>query len=76
MGPVRTLTLLLAGLLPIAAAAPAIAAPAAAPVPPTATAQILYPTSIRLLNNLNFGNLTVTGAGTAVVSPADVITTT
>ena len=76
MGPVRTLTLLAAGLLSMAAAAAAAAAPVAATVPPPATATLVYPSSIRLLNNLNFGYLAVTAAGTAVVSPADVITTT
>ena len=76
MGPVRTLSLLIAGLLSIMAAAPVSAAPVAASTPPGATANLIYPTSVRLLNNLNFGNVTVTGTGTAVVSPADVITTT
>jgi hypothetical protein len=76
MRPARTLILLAAGLLSIVAAAPAAAAPVAAATPAPATAQLIYPTSVRLLNNLNFGNLTVTGAGTVVVSPTDVITTT
>ena len=76
MRPVRVLSLLVAGLLSIAAAAPASAAPVAAATPRTATAVLLYPTAVRLLNNLNFGNLIVTGAGTAVVSPTDVLTTT
>lgn len=76
MGPGRTLTLLLAGLLPIAASAPASAAPVAAPAPATATADIRHPATVRLLNDLNFGSLTVTSTGTALVSPADVITTT
>ncbi len=76
MGPVRTLSLLVAGLLSIAAAAPVSAAPVGAATPAPATAQLIYPTAVRLLNNLNFGNLTVTSAGTAVVSPTDVITTT
>jgi hypothetical protein len=76
MGPVRALSLLIAGLLSIAAAAPASAAPVAASAPPSARATLIYPASVRLLNNLNFGNLTVTAVGTAVVSPTDVITTT
>jgi len=76
MGPVRALFLLTAGLLSIATATPATAAPVAAPVPPTARADIRHPATVRLLNDLNFGNLTVTSAGTDVVSPADVITTT
>jgi len=73
---VRTLSLLAAGLLSIAAATQAGAAPVAAATPRTASAVLIYPTSVRLLNDLNFGNLVVTGAGTAVVSPADVTTTT
>ena len=76
MGTVRTLSLLVAGLLPIAAAAPASAAPVAAPTPSRATATVNRPSAIRLLNDLNFGVLTVTTAGTATVSTSDVITTT
>lgn len=76
MGPVRTLPLLAAGLLSFAAVAPVSAAPVGAATPRTASAVLIYPTSVRLLNDLNFGNLIVTGAGTAVVTPTDVITTT
>jgi hypothetical protein len=77
MGPVRLFTLLAAGLLSLATAAPAVAAPVAAPVPAEARAQIHYPGSIRLMNDLNFATLAVTGAGTATVDPnTDVMTTT
>ena len=78
MGSVRNFALYLAGLLPLAAAAaaPASAAPVAAPTPPTARVEVNRPTAIRLLNDLNFGNLTVTTAGTAIMSPTDVLTTT
>ena len=76
MGTVRTFSLLVAGLLPFVAAAPAEAAPVSAPTPPTAKVTVNRPTAIRLLNDLNFGVLTVTTAGTATVSTSDVITTT
>ena len=76
MGPVRTFGLLAAGLLSIAIAAPASAARVSAPVPAKATLTVNRPTCIRLLIGLNFGVLTVTTAGTAVVSTSDVITTT
>jgi hypothetical protein len=70
----------LRGLLAaVALAAPALAC--AAPVPPdrnaTATATITNPASVRKLNDLYFGYLTVTTAGTAVVNPnSDTMTTT
>ncbi len=76
MGPVRALFLPIAGLLSIVTAVPASAAPVAAAPPARATAQLVVPTSVRLLNNLNFGNIAVTAAGTAVITPTDVITTT
>jgi hypothetical protein len=76
MGPAHTLLLLAAGLLSTMQAASVSAAPVAASTPPSARAVLIRPTSVRLLNNLNFGNLTVTGAGTAVVSPTDAIATT
>jgi hypothetical protein len=69
MGPVRTLTLLLAGLLSIAAAAPAAAAPVAALTPPTATARIGTPVTMAWLNDLDFATLTVSGAGSATINP-------
>lgn len=75
MGTVRTFSLLMAGLLPFMAAAPVSAAPVAAPTPATAKVDINRPAAIRLLNDLNFGNLTVTTAGTATMSPTDVLTT-
>lgn len=76
MGVDRLLTLLAAGL-PWIAAAPAIAAPVAAQTPATGTANIKYPVSIRLMNDLNFAFLSVTTAGTAVINPdTDTLTTT
>jgi hypothetical protein len=77
MGPVRLFTLLAAGLLSILAAAPALAAPKAAAPPATASADIRHAAQVRLLNDLNFGALTVTAAGTAVMDPnTEVLTTT
>ena len=70
----------LRGLLAaVALAAPALAY--AAPVPPdrnaTATATITNPASVRKMNDLYFGYLTVTTAGTAVVNPnTETMTTT
>ena len=65
----RFLTLLAAGLLSVATAAPAIAVPVSAATPATSRAEIRYPASVRLLNDLNFGNVGVTTAGTAVMDP-------
>lgn len=76
MGPARTSTLLAAGLLSIATAVPVSAAPVAPPTPATGHTRIVEPITVRLLNDLNFGNLTVANAGTAVVDPFDTITTT
>ena len=77
MGPVRLFILLVSGLLSLATAAPGVAAPVAAPSPAQGGVQIHLPGSIRLMNNLNFATLTVTGAGTAVINPnTDVMTTT
>ena len=72
--PLRGLLLGLAALV-----APALAH--AAPVPPdrnaTATVRIAPPVSLRKLNDLNFANLVVTSAGTAIVDPnTDAMTTT
>lgn len=77
MGPVRTSTLLAAGLLSIATAAPASAAPVAAAVPATGHAEIVHPVAVRKLQDLNFAYLSVTTAGTAVINPnTDALTTT
>ena len=76
MGVGRFLTLLAAGLLSIAAA-PAFAAPVSAATPATGRAQLLYPVQVRRLQDLNFGLLGVTTAGTAVINPdTDALTTT
>ena len=77
MGLGRLFTLLCAGLLSIATAAPLSAAPRAATPPARATVELRQPAQVRLLNDLNFGNLTVTTAGTAVINPnTDALTTT
>ena len=77
MGPVRLFTLLVSGMLSLATAAPGVAAQVAAPSPAQGSVQIHLPGSIRLMNNLNFATLTVTGAGTATINPnTDVMTTT
>lgn len=69
--------LALAGLLSLAAAAPASAAPVGPDRNAAATAAIYWPASLRKLEDLNFGCLIVTGAGTAVVDPnTDAMTTT
>jgi hypothetical protein len=66
----------LAGLLSIAAAG-ADAAPVAADKDAVASARIHRPATVRKLQDLHFGYLTVTGAGTAVVNPdTDLMTTT
>ena len=73
----RHLTLLSAGLLSIATAAPAPAAPKAASPPARASADIRQAAQVRLLNDLNFGYLSVTTAGTAVINPnTDTLATT
>ena len=65
----------IAGLLPLGAAAEA------APVSPnqnaTGTIQIIQPTQVRKLQDLNFALLSVTTAGTAIIDPnTDTMTTT
>jgi len=73
----RSLYLLIAGLLSLAVAVPATAAPKGAVPPARASADIRSPATVRLLNDLNFGYLSVTSAGTAVMNPnTDVLTTT
>ena len=77
MGPVRLFLLLVSGLLSLSTAAPGAAAPVAAPSPAQGSVNFYYPGSIRLMNNLNFATLGVTGAGTATINPnTDVMTTT
>ncbi|WP_395621903.1 DUF4402 domain-containing protein [Sphingomonas daechungensis] len=73
----RFLPLLSAGLLSIATAAPLSAAPKAAVPPARASVDIRKAAQVRLLNDLNFGHLSVTTAGTAVMNPnTDALTTT
>ena len=77
MGVLRLLAWLAAGVLSIAAAAPAFAAPVGAATPAQSRAEIRTPAAVRLLNDLNFGYIGVTTAGTAVMNPnTDTITTT
>lgn len=66
------------GLAALAASSsPSYAAPVAPSKNATGTATITNPASLRKLNDLNFGNLTVTTAGTAIINPnTDVLTTT
>ena len=73
----RFFSLLLAGLLSLAAAVPAWALPVGAITPESSRDDIRKPAAVRLLNDLNFGYLTVTTAGTAVINPnTDAISTT
>lgn len=77
MGGTRLFSLLAAGLLSVATTAPAFAAPVGASTPASASAQIRYPASVRLLNDLNFGYISATTAGSAVMDPnTDTISTT
>jgi len=77
MGGGRFFSLLSAGLLSVAPAAPALAAPKSASPPARASADIRHATQVRLLNDLNFGYLRVAAAGTAVINPnTDALSTT
>ena len=77
MGLGRFFTLLFAGLLSVAAATPTFAAPTGAVTPAGARTEIRKPAAVRLLNDLNFGYLSVTTAGTAIINPnTDTLTTT
>ena len=59
------------GLIALAAlfASPAIAAPIASPTPPSAQAALMRPLTLTKLADMDFGNLGVTTAGTAVIDP-------
>lgn len=50
-------------------AAPAMAAPIASPTPPSAQAALMRPLTLTKLADMDFGNLGVTTAGTAVINP-------
>ena len=77
MGPMRALPLLGAGLLSIAAAAPATAAPVQANPAATGRVGIVLGTEARKLQDLNFATLSVAGAGTAIIDPnTDAMSTT
>lgn len=65
------------GLLTLALASAAVAAPVAPARNATGTVTISNPASVRKLNDLNFAMLSVAGAGTAVINPdTDAMTTT
>ena len=77
MGVGRLLTLRAGGLLSFVTAVPDFAGRVGAATPATGRAQILYPVQVRRLQDLNFGLLGVTTAGTAVINPdTDALTTT
>lgn len=72
----RAFSPLIAGLLFLLPAA-AVKAQVAPDRNATATANIRWPAQVRKLQDLNFGYLAVTSAGTAVIDPnTDVLTTT
>ena len=69
----------LAALLPIALVAPAavVAAPIAPAVPPAGQAQLLRSLTLTKLADMDFGDLAVAGAGTAIINPVtDTMATT
>lgn len=77
MGRVGSFPLALAGLLSLAIAAPASAAPVQPNKQARATVNILPPIALRKLENLNFATLAVYSAGTAIIDPnTDTMTTT
>lgn len=77
MSRARALFTALSGLLSFAAAAPLQAAPVSPDANATAIARLLRPVALRKLEDLNFGYLSVTAAGTAVIDPnTDALTTT
>ena len=76
LGPVRFSSI---AAMPLALLAPAalFAAPVAPPSAPPAQAALLRPLTLTKLNDMDFGNLGVVGAGTAVINPVtDTMTTT
>lgn len=77
MGMGRLFTLLTAGLLSIATAAPLVAAPIASASPAVGRAEIVVSGGIRKLEDLNFAVISATSSGTAVIDPdTDALTTT
>lgn len=73
MGRIFILLMLLLALLPDRA----IAAPIAAAQPATGTATIIFPVSLNKLQDMDFGLVSVTTSGTAVIDPtANTITST
>jgi hypothetical protein len=57
--------------LAVLLAVPARAAPVASPTPPTATAALMRPLTLTKLADMDFGNLGVTAAGTAIIDPVN-----
>ena len=77
MSAVSHLRGLFLGLAALFASAPAHAAPTAPDRNATATVEIVPPSSVRKLEDLDFAYLSVTTAGTAVINPnTDAMTTT
>lgn len=73
----RVLFLAIAGQLSLSATAGAAAAPAAPDKEATASALIHRPATVRKLEDLHFGYLAVTAAGTATIDPnTETMTTT
>jgi spore coat protein U-like protein len=73
----RPFALRLMALFALLYPAAAEAAPVGAPTPARGAVEILDPSSFIMLMELDFGKLTVTGAGTAIVdSSTDTVTTT
>jgi hypothetical protein len=68
IGAVR-LSLIAALSLALLAPAAAQAAPVAAPAPPSGRAELLRSLTLTKLSDMDFGDLGVVGAGTAVINP-------
>ena len=66
---IRRLLALAASMLPLAATGPAWAAPIAAVNKPKAYVALIYPLTVITKNDMDFGYLAVTTAGTAVINP-------
>ena len=67
IGAARLPLIMTASLLLFAPAA--IAAPIASPTPPSAQAALMRPLTLTKLADMDFGNLGVTTAGTAIINP-------
>ena len=77
MSRLSAFAMALLALFCLSAPAAAVAAPVGAAQDASATARLLWPASVRRLQDLNFAYLSVTTAGTAVIDPStDTMTTT